>query len=184
MESRDRDRLDHWLDGALRQNESAEPRPGLEARVLARIAIESHHQRTRKSWAWIFATASVTAMFALALDIGPDSGKAPNRTEPPVSRNSVESPVAHRSAPVSLTPVLRNGPHRKRTRVVARTKEEPKLEHFPSRRPLSEKELVLESYAERFPAEAALIAREQEMFDQEIAKAQEEAENGSSRSNQ
>lgn len=185
MESPDRDRLDQWLDGALRQNQSAEPRPGLEARVLARIAIESNRHRTRKPWVWTFATASVAALFALiALSVGPDPGKAPGRVEPLVSRNSVKSPLALRSAPVSLGPVLRNGPHRKRTRVVARTIEEPKLEHFPSRRPLSEKEVVLESYAERFPAEAALIAREQQEFDQEIAKAQEEAENGSSGGNQ
>lgn len=185
MESRDRDRLDQWLDGALRQNERAEPRPGLEARVLARIAIESNRHRPRKSWAWIFATATVAALFALvALSVGPDSGKAPNPAEPPVSRNSVKTAVAHRAAAVSLTPVVRKGPQRKRTRVVARTIAEPKLEHFPSRRPLSEKELVLESYAERFPAEAALIAREQQEFDQEIAKAQEEAEKSSSGANQ
>ena len=184
MESRDRDRLDQWLDGALRQNESAEPRPGLEARVLARIAIESDRHRTRTSWAWIFAAASVAALFALIGLSGPHAGKAPERAEPPVSRNSVKSPVAYGAAPVTFTPVLRNRSRKTRTPAIVGTREEPKLDHFPSRRPLSQQELVLESYAERFPAEAALIAREQQKFDQEIARAQEEAENGSSSSNQ
>jgi hypothetical protein len=90
--------------------------------------------------------------------------------------------VAEVSAPVSLKPALRRS-HRKRPPALAGTIDEPKLEHFPSRRPLSEQERVLASYAARFPAEAALIAREQAKFEQEIAKAQEEAEKDSSGSN-
>lgn len=184
MESRDRDRLDQWLDGVLRQNESAEPRPGLESRVLARIAVESKRHRTRKSWAWIVATASVAALFAMVgLDMSHHSGKTPNPAVPRASTNSVMPDVAHVSAPVSLTPVVRNRSHRNRTPAIVRTRKEPKPEHFPSPRPLSPQELVLASYAQRFPAEAALIAQEQREFEQEIAKAQEEAERGSSGSN-
>jgi hypothetical protein len=184
MESRDRDRLEQWLRGALRQNESAEPRLGLEGRVLARIAAESNRHRTLKGWAWIFATASVAALSALiGLGLGTESGNAPKRTELFLPGNSMTS-LGHAAAPVSLTPVARHRSHRKRIAAMVRTMEQPKLDHFPSPRPLSQQELALESYAERFPDEAALIAREQRMFDQEIAKAQEEAENNSSASNQ
>jgi len=179
----DRDRLDQWLDGALRQNEIAEPRPGLEGRVLARIAAASKRHGTQRSWPWILATASAIAVFALiGLSVSHYSAKTPSTAVPQVSRNSVMARVAEISAPVSLKPALRRS-HRKRAPALTRTIDEPKLEHFPSRRPLSEQERVLASYAARFPAEAALIAREQAKFEQEIAKAQEEAEKDSSGSN-
>ena len=185
MEFGDRDRLDQWLDRALRQNEIAEPRPGLEGRVLARIAAEAKRHRTLRFGAWILATASAAAVFALiGLDVGHYSGKAPKPAVAPVSRKMVMAGVTGRSVPVSLRPVVRNRAPSERTPSLTRTIAEPKLEHFPSRRPRSQQEHVLVSYAERFPAEAALIAREQGKFDQEIAKAQEEAEKESSRPNQ
>jgi|SRR5215469_1563032 len=180
MESRDRDRLAEWLDGVLRQNEIAEPRPGLEGRILARIAIESKRHRARKSWAWIFATASVAALLVFGPRFWHNAQKAPHLAVSVASRNSVMAGGARSSAPVSAGPFVPNRSERKRTGAIAKAIQEPKLDHFPSRRPLSEQELALASYAERFPAEAALIAREQQKFDQEIARAQEEAENSSS----
>lgn len=180
MESRDRDRLEQWLDGALRQREIAEPRPGLEGRILARIALESQRHRTPKSWAWVFATAAVTALLAVfGAGVWHDSEKAPPLEVPAASRNSAPARGAHSSAPVSLSAVVRNQSERKHPHAVVATMA-PKPDHFPSPRPLSEQELALENYAERFPAEAALIAQDQQKFDQEIAKAQEEAENTSS----
>ena len=184
MASRDRDRLDEWLEGALRQHETAEPRPGLEGRVLARIAAESKRHRTPRSWAWILATASATVFALICIRVGYHAGKAPNSGVAEVAKNSIAPQVAEASASVPLEPIVRNRSHRKRTPALAKSIGEPKLEHFPSRRPLSEQELVLVGYAERFPAEAALIAQEQGKFDEEIAKAQEEVEKGSSRSNQ
>lgn len=185
MESRDSDRLDRWLDGALRQNSIPEPRPGLEGRVLARIAAESKRHRTGKSWAWIFATASGGALLVMiGLGVGHHPAKTPDPAAPLRSGNSVIAAVAHRSAPVSLRPVVGSRSHRRRAPAIVSTRKEPKLEHFPSPRPPSQQELVLASYARRFPSEAALIAREQREFEQEIAKAQEEAEQGSSGSNQ
>jgi len=179
MATDDRDRLDQWLDQALRQSEIARPRPGLERRVLARIAAESKRHRAQKSWVWILATASAALLAVIGLGVRHHSGEPPNPAVPQGSRNSVVARVA-----IPLPPVIRNRSHGKRTPALARTTDEPKLEHFPSRRPLSEQERLLASYATRFPAEAALIAREQEKFEQEIARAQEEAENDSSHSNQ
>lgn len=184
MEPRDRDRLDQWLDGALRQN-AIEPRPGLEGRVLARIAVQSERHKTRKSWVWIFATASCAALVVMiGLGVGHHSEKTPVPAVLPASTKSVMAGVDNSRAPVSLRPVVRNRWRRKLTPAIVGTIEEPKLEHFPSRRPLSQQELALASYAQRFPAEAVVIAREQQEFEQEIAKAQEEAEQGSSGSNQ
>ena len=182
MDSRDRDRLDQWLDEALRQSGLSEPRPGLEGRILAGIAVESKRERARKSGAWIFATAGIAALFALiGVGVGNNSGSAPNPAAPRVSRNSRRA-GGGLSAAVSRRPAVENRARRKPALAMARP-EEPKPEHFPSRRPLSQQEIMLASYAQRFPAEAALLAREQQKFDQEIAAAQEEAEKGSSSMN-
>src|SRR5262245_42399855 len=155
MESRDRDLFDSWLEGALRQNAIVEPRPGLEGRILARIAVESKRHRTWKSWAWISATASVAAMVVVTgLGVRRDAGRALRQPVPAPSRSSPTAGGAQKAAPVSVAPVARRRSHRKPDPALTAKIEEPRLEHFPSRRPLSEKELVLLSYARQFPAEA------------------------------
>lgn len=184
MDSRARDRLDQWLDEALRQSMLGEPRPGLEGRILAGIAVESKRKRVRKSWAWIFATAAIAALFALlGLGTGHNRERAPRPAAPRVLRDSLMAGGAALPAPVSRRPALASRSRRKPARAMALT-EEPRLDHFPSRRPPSQQEMMLASYAERFPAEAALIARDQQKFEQEIAEAQEQAEKDSAGSNQ
>jgi hypothetical protein len=44
----------------------------------------------------------------------------------------------------------------------------PRLDQFPSQRPLSEQEQLLKTYVSRFPKEAALIADEQAQREKEI----------------
>jgi len=46
----------------------------------------------------------------------------------------------------------------------------PKLDQFPSPRPLSEQELALARYVNEFPQEAMLIARAQEEYEKEIQR--------------
>lgn len=55
--------LDGWLDAALRARAEAEPRMGLEDRILARLAIES----ARKSFPWRPMFAVVAAGFVVAI---------------------------------------------------------------------------------------------------------------------
>ena len=50
----------------------------------------------------------------------------------------------------------------------------PRLEQFPSPRPLSQQEVLLAKYAQHFPAEAAVIAQQQDKFQQEIEQAEQE----------
>ena len=184
MDARDRDRLDRWLDEGLRQSMLGEPRAGLEGRILAGVALASKREPARKSWAWIFATATIAGLFALlGLGIGHNRERAAHPATPRGTPHSLMAGGAALPAPASRRLAVPSRSRRKPAPAMAKT-EEPKLEHFPSRRPLSQQEMMLASYAERFPAEAALIARDQQKVEQEIAEAQEEAEKDSSRSNQ
>src|SRR6266567_5086405 len=56
MNLRDDDRLDHWLDAALRQYTNAEPRPGLEQRLLATVSLAQRHSARRRTWTLAFAS--------------------------------------------------------------------------------------------------------------------------------
>src|SRR5437016_5169817 len=55
--------FDSWLDTALGARANAEPRPGLEDRVLTRLAAEP--ERTKLAW-WPAMTA-VAAVFVIAI---------------------------------------------------------------------------------------------------------------------
>ena len=57
--------FDQWLDSALRARTDAEPRLGLEERVLARL--ESAPQRTRVSWWPLFAFAAAAMVIVIGL---------------------------------------------------------------------------------------------------------------------
>jgi len=74
MTEEQRDRLaTRWRDEALRQYSAAEPRPGLEARIIASLAAEK--QAARMSWLyrWLsrpgIVVAGATAMLLLAVGL-------------------------------------------------------------------------------------------------------------------
>ena len=54
---------------------------------------------------------------------------------------------------------------------------EPRLQEFPSPRPLSQQEVVVAEYVQNFPEEAKLISQQQQKFDEEVRKAQQQIEN-------
>jgi hypothetical protein len=60
-----KENLDGWLDTALRARVDAEPRMGLEDRVLARLAAE--HPRATFSWMPLLAAAAVVLAVSVAL---------------------------------------------------------------------------------------------------------------------
>jgi hypothetical protein len=162
--------LDVALDAALAKYSAVEPRAGLEERVLAHMREEQTRYAERGWWRWGFA-AAVVAIFVVAVALAWRSGKtsqlvianrpsvlAPSPKAPAVAvdasadasnkKNAVrprERVSIHRSAHLS--------PH---AAVMATV---PKLDQFPSPQPLSEQEKILESYVEKYPEHAALVAR-------------------------
>ena len=174
----DRDQLDELLDGALRQYGGVEPRPGLEGRVLARMAA-GENSHPRKWWTWTFAGASAVVLAALWIVSGARTARAPRlavRGTPAVAaitsnRQSV-APIA--KAIVKATASL--PPTRRHKQLAAVRHLEPRLDHFPSEREPNSEERLLVNYVEQFPEEARLMAREQQRFEDETRKIEQEFE--------
>ena len=157
-------RLDEWLDDGLQQYGQAEPRFGLEDRVLASVRAERERRDTRQ-WRWWPALATVTAMIVVGTFFGIRSQQ---RTSPSVARTQAtpgqEMPEAPSQAEIARRPTgqarvsSRRGWHEPVQAAGARQ------EQFPSPQPLSEQEKILARYVLHFPQQASLMAQAQIEF--------------------
>ena len=153
-ESRD---LDRWLDAALRERANAEPRSGLEQRVLARLATQSPKQQ----FVWWQMWAAAAAIFVIALTLSllyprrhdQVVNEQPQRISPERKTNSNEPTAEQRQRParsavasgrdraccLSKRTLAKNGP------AVARNQPEPlpKLTKFPTPHPETPQERLL-----------------------------------------
>jgi hypothetical protein len=162
--------IDQWLDSALRQYAKAEPRAGLEARVLANLRAEQAMAAHRTRWWWAFGTAAAFAAIVVGIWIGEGNRQ---KTAPEIASISTTPREELRSQKIQREPqpkvVTRISPSRtKRTTGNVRANDmppnlaspsQPKLEQFPSPQPLSEQEQILRSYIANYPESAVLIAR-------------------------
>jgi len=146
--------LDRALNSALAMLATVEARAGLEDRVLANLrAQESIEPRTW--WAWGFATAILVVLIVAVAWHSSRRTRAPIAKEvvtpaevKPVKSGSVQSPVIRSASAVRRTKLPKD-------QALA---ENPKLDQFPSPRPLSEQEKILAMYINQDPEHAALIA--------------------------
>ena len=180
MQTPDKDRLDLWLEHALRQQGDVEPRPGFESRLLASLSAQRRN-RTRAAWAWTLSGAAVAVLFlVIFLRPGVERHESPANNE---SVANVAHTISRQAQPKVLTaealsaPSEYHQPHNM-THAARVASGDPRLTHFPSVRPLDPQELALARYAVNYPAEAELVAKEQENFDAETQKAEQAAETG------
>jgi len=167
MNPRDNDRLDQWLDSALQQYRSAEPRAGLEGRILANMAAEKQPFALRLRWGFAVATAAVicgTVVFWFETSSHvPHTNKAVAVQAPIEHRNtshlSQQTPehVAGKLRMKNVTARPRSAPKIKAVDLAS----EPRLEQFPSPSPLSEEEKLLKEFVRNSPQEAVLVAQAQ-----------------------
>jgi len=168
MEPKDRDHLAaEWLDAALKQYGEAEPRSGLEGRVLATLRVERERRATNQ-WRWWPALAVLAVVVliggAIFLARRPDvtaPTSATNRADIPVAPTVPERSIASHDIGVSaiVRPAQSGRPHR--SLHVAHETRTPHLDQFPSPEPLSEQEKILADYVRNFGHEAVLLARAQ-----------------------
>ena len=155
MDPTDKERereVDQWLESALSRYGKTEPRVGLENRVLANLQAERSRIAYRWRWWWWAGTATAMAVaMAIALWMGKSHERHPKSTmgasitgastttQGEQARALVQSGsaprVAHPAGKINLA-----ASRSVQELVVARR---PKLEQFPSRRDLSERELLL-----------------------------------------
>jgi len=164
--------LDRMLDEGLAKYAAAEPRGGLEERILASLRAEQMKPASGRWWQWGLAAGMV---LILVIALGwkwsrPDSPtmvtRAPEAVEHPpeaVAKRGEASPTFQRPR-----------------RVVHGSREEnlaalPKLDQFPSPQPLTAEEIALTQYVKNFPTEAQFVAQAQQDFEFETEKEMNDA---------
>jgi hypothetical protein len=160
MEDRKQE-IERWLDAGLKQYSRVDPRIGLEARTLASV------RAAQKDPAW--QSKIVPSLLAAMLVIGTILflGRARWITGPPVaptpSASNIQIDVQAGFIPV---PAVRRRRHTATTLPATRHSYPPKgepasprLEQFPSQRPLSEQEQMLAQYVQDSPQQATMLAQ-------------------------
>lgn len=144
-------RAEKFLDAALKQYSAAEPRPGLETRILANLT----RAPKPKPFAFGFPRASWMAAAALLL-LAISVGVIRHRQEP----NEVRTSMPHKapapqlqdfaSAAKPTPPAIKvAGTHHRQVPVA--TPATPHLDRFPRPAPLSEQDRLLLAYVDNTP---------------------------------
>ncbi len=167
MGPKDRERqIEEWLDSALKEYGEAEPRAGLEGRVLANLrAVDEHLSEPGRWWPALVAVAAMLSIGAAIFIVREHRGNATEIA-------AVHPPVSH--APQGLTElthapdaaVMPRASKHRRFAGLQRLEQEakanaPRLEQFPSPQPLSEQEKILARYVAELPSEAKQMAQAQ-----------------------
>jgi hypothetical protein len=177
------DALDRELDTALAKYVAVEPRAGLEERVLANFRAQGEHAPAQVwgRWQALGVAAAVLVVAALSL-IGrpamwrpgkpaPDikshqpAAAAPGDKQPGtrVATNDLGS-LVRRAGPAAATRPARHGVRPPQVLDA----NGPRLDHFPSPRPLSDEEKLLVLYVRDFPRDAVMIAQAQAESEKEM----------------
>lgn len=173
LDDKDREHeMDRWIDDAVAQYGKAEPRPGLEIRVLARLAeARRESSRTRRWWSALAVTAAAILVLVMVWQQRTKPSHIPAdqvanvatspRTEEhagntrPLDKNATSARENHPLA------VAQNSSNHRRPVIARAAQNAPKLEQFPAPQALSEQEQLLARYVQEFPQKAALVARAQ-----------------------
>jgi hypothetical protein len=165
MKPKDQENLHRWLDTALVEYGNTEPRPGLEARVLATLSAERERITARQRWFWALTLTVTAAVIILAVWMENNTGlrtKAPTSVTT-ASEQQAESkqrpvetakPDVHQQSRKIASPRV----HRNQAAHSFEAAAAPKLDRFPSTQPLSEQERLLLAYLNQTPKEEVILA--------------------------
>jgi hypothetical protein len=169
------DELDRELDAALAKYAAAEPRTGLEARVLANLRAEGASGAARAWWRWpaiVLLAAAVVIIVGLALvrkSPKPDvtahhvsAADGGQQVRPQAgAQDGPRRATDARNPTVVVAPATRRKAGHRIDRPQDIVAAMPKLDQFPSPQPLSEQERILANYVAQYPEKAVLVARAQ-----------------------
>jgi hypothetical protein len=148
--------LDELLDQALARYSVAEPRPGLEQRILARLEVRDAEPAHwwRRHWLPLAATAVLVVAAAVVLTRKPVVSPAP------VIVASQPRPTLQPALPVVPEPEIASRPKvsrpgRRRSPAVAGLPRQPQ---FPSPGTLTADERLLQQYLDQVPRDALLAS--------------------------
>jgi len=168
----DKAQLERILKRVLAGYAQAEPRSGLEMRVIANVRAERKRLALRRRrWWWATVVASAAAMllataWLLNIPETPTPTLSTNRPSPAIAKTAPGtaelSPREVPHAPIPRHLIRRVHHHRRRQktrRLQAAYKERPG--QFPSPKPLTDQEKILQHYVEQYKEDAILTARAQ-----------------------
>ena len=163
--------IDKMLDSLLAGYSSAEPRPGLETRILANLRDAEGREASRGWWGfkWLWAAAALSAVIVAGVLIGgkrhvaPPSHTVAQTAQPVVQQPVFQQPSVQQPAVQSSVPAVVG-----QERVIRRQKTLAPLPQnamlalshrpaiFPTPMPLSEQERLLLSYYSHTPREEVI----------------------------
>src|SRR5579864_7911544 len=153
--------IDDMLDSLLANYSSAEPRPGLETRILANLR-EAEEKKASQGWwnfKWLWAGVVVAAIIVAAVLINGQHRVAPPthvmvKTSPAVSQPDIQPHApAVRNETVRIRPRKSLAPTRPQNAALA-LNQRPAV--FPTPTPLSEQEKLLLRYLAGTPREEVI----------------------------
>ncbi len=150
MDDKENRFVNDLLDASLRKYAGAEPRPGLEGRILAGVRSRQQQARRRTAWLSAFAVSGVAAVVVGMAGFAAFRGDLRHPAPEPAIANHQASKsaatVATAVPPVKLPAPLRVTRQSKSTMVDWRPQQ------FPTPRPLSEQEKLLLAYVQALQA--------------------------------
>ena len=157
MKHEPHDIADRFIDNALAASTQAQPRAGLEERILANLEAQA---KPRRWWIWIPVPVAIAALVLLALYLGRPK---PKPTPEIAKQPSVVQPAPKPVQPAPLT-VAKKAPRPtvRHQQVVLAKHASPQLPTFPSAEPLTKEEQMLLALAKHHPDEAQRAAQQQE----------------------
>jgi len=169
---------DDQIDAALAKYAAVEPRAGLEERILAHLRAQGKTPASVVWWPWAGIVAAAILIAALLhWKLEPARNEWIVLHQPSLQQGTQPQVAAHPAPAKIEQPAVRASVRRSRSHIGRETTEiavEPKLDQFPSARPLTPEEKMLVEYTQRYYDEAVLIARARDEQIQQDRK-QEEA---------
>lgn len=179
------DKIDRELDAALAKYAAVEPRAGIEERILANMRAEQARVPDRAWWrlsvvgvAVALATVVIVSLALVWVSGKPTQvvrqnhpststqGSRPSGTQVAAIGEAAGHPEERGHTgkaavrDIQLHPQLHSRPRPlPRPNAEAVTAAVPKLDQFPSPRPLSEQERILQAYVAAYPEDSVLLAR-------------------------
>lgn len=171
MEDNDRF-VDELLDSALAQHRDAEPRPGLEGRIVAHVrAAGQQSSKTRKLWMAVAATAAaVVALVAIRVanrthSLAPQTSQAVNAVPAPSPTETLKVNTERTPAAGTATKVVE--PKRKvrgERKPLRRVQAHHWPSQFPTPAPLTAEEKALVRYVQETPPQVLAASLFKEKF--------------------
>ena len=166
MAPKDQENLHRWLESALEEYGNAEPRSGLEGRVLANLQSERERITARQRWFWALTLTATVAVIILAVWMESDTAL---RTSIPTSM-SAPSEQKRTESKQRLVQTAKPGMFQQSRKITSQHVKQnrsvhsfeaavaPKLDRFPSSQPRSEQERLLLAYLNQTPKEEVMLA--------------------------